>query len=78
LPGGVEIAPSVTDTTAQQIAVFLGQYFAAINEHDYSSYLALQSPALQQGLTPANFQDGYGSTADSGETLQDVSQCQRL
>jgi hypothetical protein len=67
------IAPGVADPAAPQVAAFLVQYFGAINRHDYAAYIALESPQEAKGLTPAQFQDGYGSTADSGETLQDVS-----
>lgn len=58
---------------AQAIAAFLGQYFSAINAHDYQTYISLLSPAAQQNFTEAQFQDGYASTTDSAETLVDVS-----
>jgi hypothetical protein len=73
LPGEVVIAPGVTDPAAPQIAEFLGQYFDAINTHDYTAYVALESQQQRQGLTATQFQNGYGSTADTGETLQGVS-----
>lgn len=72
-PGGIPVASGVTDSAAPRIAAFLDQYFTAINRHDYAAYIALESPQERGGLTPGQFQNGYGSTADSGETLQDIS-----
>jgi hypothetical protein len=57
--------PAVTD--------FLNQYFAAINDHDYQAYTALLDPGLQQNMTAAQFDSGYGSTADSSEMLTGTS-----
>jgi hypothetical protein len=62
-----------SDPNASSVADFLGQYFAAINAHDYQSYLSLLSPQLQQGMTQAQFEKGYRSTADSNETLVGIS-----
>ena len=61
------------DPNASSVADFLGQYFAAINAHDYQSYLSLLSPQLQQEMTPTQFAKGYRSTADSNETLVGIS-----
>ena len=58
---------------ASAVAAFLGQYFAAINARDYQSYLSLLSPQVQQGMTQAQFENGYRSTADSNETLVGIS-----
>lgn len=58
---------------ASSVAAFLGQYFAAINDHDYQSYISLLSPQVQQGITQAQFDKGYGSTVDSNETLVGIS-----
>jgi hypothetical protein len=58
---------------ASSVAAFLDQYFNAINAHDYQSYLSLLSPQLQQGMTSAQFEKGYRSTADSNETLVGIS-----
>jgi hypothetical protein len=58
---------------ASSVAVFLGQYFTAINTHNYRSYRALLSPQEQARLTQAQFDQGYGSTADSAETLVSIS-----
>lgn len=55
----------------QSVADFLDQYFDAINAHDYQSYNALLGsnvPAVSQ----AEFEKGYGTTADSGETLTHI------
>jgi hypothetical protein len=73
VPGAVAVAPDVTNPAAPQVAAFLGRYFDAINTHNYEAYYALESAAQQQGLTPAQFKNGYGSTADSAETLRGVS-----
>jgi hypothetical protein len=61
------------DTDASSVANFLGQYFAAINARDYQSYFSLLSPQVQQGMTQAQFKNGYRSTADSNETLVGIS-----
>ena len=61
------------DARAQAVAEFLGEYFSAINAHDYQAYISLLSPDAQQNFTEAQFQSGYGSTTDSAETLLNVS-----
>ncbi len=66
-------AAASQDQNASSVATFLGQYFAAINAHDYQSYLSLLSPQLQQAMTQAQFDKGYQSTADSNETLVGIS-----
>lgn len=72
--GPVTITGSAAQNpNAQAIAAFLGQYFSAINAHDYQTYTSLLSPAAQQNFTETQFQDGYGTTTDSAETLVDVS-----
>ena len=72
--GGVTVGAGASqDTDAASVADFLGQYFAAINAHDYQSYLSLLSPQVQQGLTQAQFEKGYRSTTDSNETLVGIS-----
>lgn len=72
--GSVALTGSTAqDPDAQAIATFLGGYFSAINAHDYQAYISLLSPAAQQNFTETQFQDGYGTTTDSAETLVDVS-----
>jgi hypothetical protein len=61
------------DQDAPATADFLDRYFTAINDHDYQSYRSLLSPQVQQGLTQAQFEKGYRSTADSAETLVGIS-----
>jgi hypothetical protein len=61
------------DANATSVAAFLDHYFTAINNHDYQSYVSLLSPQAQQGLTAAQFDKGYRSTADSAETLVGIS-----
>ena len=58
---------------AQAVATFLGAYFSAINAHDYQAYVSLLSPGVQQNFTEAQFQEGYGTTTDSAETLVGVT-----
>jgi hypothetical protein len=72
-PGAVAIAPALADNpAAPTIAAFLDQYFAAINTHDYQAYVALLSPQAQ-GMTQSQFDTGYGSSTDTGETLKAIS-----
>jgi hypothetical protein len=66
-------AAAAQDPDASSVADFLGQYFDAINAHDYQSYVSLLGPQLQQGMTQAQFDNGYRSTADSNETLVGIS-----
>ena len=61
------------DANASSVAAFLDHYFTAINNHDYQAYISLLSPRAQQGLTAAQFDAGYRSTADSAETLVSIS-----
>jgi hypothetical protein len=72
--GQVTIAAAVSqDPNASSVATFLNQYFTAINDHDYQSYVSLLSPQEAQGLTQEQFDNGYGSTSDSAETLVGIS-----
>ena len=61
------------DSDASSVATFLNQYFQAINNHDYQSYLALLTSPVQQGITSQQFDHGYATTADSAETLTGIS-----
>ena len=72
-PGVTIAANADQDARAQAVAEFLGEYFSAINAHDYQAYISLLSPDAQQNFTEAQFQSGYGSTTDSAETLLNVS-----
>lgn len=58
---------------ATSVANFLGQYFTAINAHDYQSYVSLLNPQMQQDMTDQQFESGYQSTVDSDETLNGIS-----
>ena len=72
--GTVTVGADVSqDPDASPVADFLGQYFAAINAHDYQSYLSLLSSQVRQGMTQEQFDKGYRSTVDSGETLVSIS-----
>jgi hypothetical protein len=69
----VTITPeAASDPGAQNIAAFLDQYFSAINAHDYQLYVALLGPQMQ-APDQSQFDSGYGSTKDSGETLTGIS-----
>lgn len=73
--GGVHVAAAAAQSPdAQSVASFLDSYFTAINAHDYQAYSALLTSALQQGLTQASFDRGYRGTADSAESLVNISQ----
>jgi hypothetical protein len=61
------------DPDASSVATFVDQYFTAINDHDYQAYISLLSSQAGQGLTQEQFDNGYGSTADSAETLLGIS-----
>jgi hypothetical protein len=65
-------AAAANNPSAPQIAAFLDKYFAAINSHNYQAYEALLSPQVP-GMTSSQFESGYGSTADSQETLRGIS-----
>jgi hypothetical protein len=72
--GQVTIAADVSqDPDASSVATFLNQYFTAINNHDYHSYISLLSARDGRGLTQEQFDTGYGSTVDSAETLLGIS-----
>ena len=70
--GGVAIAPGVPQgARRRQVAAFLGRYFTAINGHNYQGYARLLGPGMGQSVQ--QFDQGYGSTVDSGATLTGVS-----
>lgn len=70
--GAVAMTQTVRQqTSAAQVATFLGTYFQAINNREYSSYSALFEPALRSTL--AQFESGYRSTHDSQELLAGIS-----
>lgn len=70
----VNAAASIAgDPQTPAVLDFLDSYFATINRHSYRDYRGLLNPAEAQALTYTEFQNGYGSTADSGETLLGIS-----
>jgi hypothetical protein len=72
--GQVTISADLSqDPDASSVATFLNQYFTAINNHDYQSYISLLSSQDGQDLTQERFDSGYGSTVDSAETLLGIS-----
>ena len=68
------IAPDLSqDADASAVATFLNQYFTAINNHDYQSYVSLLNSQSAANLTEGQFDNGYSSTVDSAETLRGIS-----
>jgi hypothetical protein len=68
--GSVAISASAAQNpSAAAIATFASQYFSAINSHDFQAYYSLHTPQQQQDLTAEAFSSGFGSSADSDETL---------
>ena len=70
----VALGPGVSgQPTAAAVAAFLGQYFTAINQHDYQAYITLFTPAAQQNEPEQKFNAGYATSRDSRETLLALS-----
>jgi hypothetical protein len=68
------MAPGVAaNPQAPQVASLLDSYFTAINNHDYEGYISLFTPAIQQGLTAAQFHTGFATTKDTDEALTSIS-----
>lgn len=68
------LSPGVSgQPAAAAIAAFLGQYFTAINQHDYQAYISLLTPAAQQNEPEQKFDAGYATTRDSREKLVALS-----
>ena len=73
----VTLGPGVSgQAAAAPVAAFLGQYFTAVNEHDYQAFISLFTPAAQQSLSPQGFSSGSGTTRDSAENLVALSPAQ--
>jgi hypothetical protein len=72
--GQVGVAAGVAgDTQTPQVVALLDRYFSAINSLDYQGFFRLLSPAEQQQTSQSQFDRGFASTKDSGETLQALS-----
>jgi hypothetical protein len=70
----VALGPGVPgQPAAAAIAAFLGQYFTAINQHDYQAYISLFTAAAQQGKSPEAFSSGSSTARDSSEALVALS-----
>ncbi len=70
----LQVAPGVAgNATAPQVEALVTSYFAAINAHNYQNYVTLLTPSVAQGLTPAQFNSGYGSSSDSNMMLTGIS-----
>jgi hypothetical protein len=73
-PSGVAVGQGVAGNAAEPgVVAFLNSYFKAINAHDYAAYNALLEPQLQQNDTQSSFDNGYGTTHDSAETLTSIA-----
>jgi hypothetical protein len=71
--GGVAVAPAAAGAPHQAAVLsFLNSYITAINTHDYAAYEQLFSPVVRDGQSAATFLAGYGTTTDSGVTLQSI------
>jgi hypothetical protein len=70
----VSVAAGVASNPAEPaVAAFLDRYFTAINTHDYAAYSRLLDAQEQSVDTRSSFDTGYGTTADSAETLTGIA-----
>jgi hypothetical protein len=68
----VAIAPAAAGQPhAHQVAALLKTYFGSINSRDYVGYSRLFIPQMRESVQ--NFNAGYRTTTDSGETLAGLS-----
>lgn len=73
-PGLIREAPGVVgNPQTPAIAAMLYLYFNAINHHNFSGYYSLLDPQEQQLTSQSQFNKGFATTRDSGETLQSLS-----
>lgn len=71
--GAVTTDPAVSgNPMAPGVVAFLSNYFDAINNHDYNAYNALLGSGMT-ALSSSDFDNGYGTTTDSGETLTGIA-----
>jgi len=66
VPIGSDAAPQAI---AGQVAVFLGTYFAAINQRDYQTYISLFDDPARPDHSEQQFFPGYRTTTDSDPVL---------
>lgn len=70
--GLVSLAPAAAQySDADSIQPVITEYFQAINNRDYTKYLATQSPGV--ALTPQQFQTGFRSTEDSSVIVTNIA-----
>lgn len=70
----VTLSPNAAaDPQSQSVVTFLGQYFTAINGHDFLGYRNLLGAQLRAAMTRQKFNTGYRSTVDFGERLRRIS-----
>ncbi|WP_432944641.1 hypothetical protein ACQPXM_03440 [Kribbella sp. CA-253562] len=66
----VSVAPEAAQDPATPVVVdLLTSYFTAINDNDYVTYQAQQTPAAQALMTRPKFATGFRSTTNSDVTL---------
>jgi hypothetical protein len=72
--GGIRIGSGASQqASAGRVAVFLGTYFAAINDHDYQAYISLFEGSAQPDPSEQQFIDGYSTTMDMDPVLATLS-----
>lgn len=64
-------AAAAVQPHARRVVMLLGDYFSAINRHDFPVYSSLFIPAIR--VTMHNFGPGYQSTRDTRATLTGLS-----
>jgi len=68
--GAIPASPSTArQTSAGQVAAFLGTYFAAINHRDYQAYTSLFDGPARPFRNEQQFLSGYRTTTDSDPVL---------
>ena len=68
--GPVPVLPSAAQqANAEQVAAFLGTYFAAINDRDYLTYIGLFEQSARPVRNAQQFASGFSTTTDSDPAL---------
>jgi hypothetical protein len=68
--GPVPVMPSAAQqANAEEVAAFLGTYFAAINDRDYLAYIGLFEQSARPVRNAQQFASGFSTTTDSDPAL---------
>jgi hypothetical protein len=68
--GPMPVGPSAAQqASAEQVAAFLGTYFAAINDRDYLAYIRLFEQSARPVRNAQQFASGFSTTTDSDPAL---------